>query len=134
MRYMAAAFITVLAFMGTAHAQQDNTTPTPQITATPAPLTGDEKLDINTATAVDLERLPGIGPKLAQAIVQHRETQGEFVLPADVMRVPGIREGRFAQIKPYITADNDGTMLWRKGDAKPAGDGKTPPRKPSQRL
>lgn len=114
-------FIVMLVMLAStaAFGQQPTTTPTGK--ATPAitpsqnqmpPLTGSEKVDINHADQSTLERLPGVGPKLAQAIVTYREQNGEFVLPADVMRVPGIREGRFAQIKPWISADAEGTMLW----------------------
>lgn len=110
-RHIAAAMVMLMVGIA-AHAQSPTTTPAQNEVL---PLQTGEKVDVNTATQTDLERLPGIGPKLAQAIVTHRETVGAFVLPADLMRVPGIREGRYAQVKPWITADVEGTMLYSTG-------------------
>jgi len=61
--------------------------PRPQ--GTPIP-TG--PLDINNASAAELERLPGVGPKLAQAIVEHRAAHGPFAGPAQLAEVKGISE------------------------------------------
>ncbi len=61
--------------------------PRPQ--ATPNP-TG--PLDINRASAAELERLPGVGPKLAQTIVEHRAAHGLFAGPAQLAEVKGISE------------------------------------------
>ncbi len=49
-------------------------------------------LDINHASAAELERLPGVGPKLAQAIVEHRAAHGSFAGPAQLAEVKGISE------------------------------------------
>jgi len=56
---------------------------------TPAPV---GPLDINSASATDLERLPGVGPKLAQAIVEYRAEHGPFAGPAQLAAVKGISE------------------------------------------
>ena len=61
-----------------------------------------EKLNINTATAEELTKLPGIGPALSQAIVEYREENGNFSSIADIMKVSGIGEGRFSAIEEYI--------------------------------
>jgi competence protein ComEA len=61
----------------------------PRPVATPLP-TG--PLDINSASAGDLERLPGVGPKLAQAIVEYRAEHGPFAGPAQLAEVKGISE------------------------------------------
>ncbi|MCS7216409.1 MAG: helix-hairpin-helix domain-containing protein [Candidatus Bipolaricaulota bacterium] len=47
-------------------------------------------LDLNRATAAELERLPGIGPVLARRIVEWRETYGPFRSVQDLLKVPGI--------------------------------------------
>ena len=59
-------------------------------------------VNINTASAAELETLPGIGPALAQRIVEHREANGPFAQPADIMAVRGIGEGIYAQIADRI--------------------------------
>lgn len=64
-----------------------------------------ETLDINTATAEELTKLPGIGEALSQAIVEYREKNGYFSCIEDIMKVNGIGEGRFAAIKEYICAE-----------------------------
>ena len=63
-----------------------------------------EKLNINTATAEELMKLPGIGEALSQAIVEYREKNGVFSSVEDIMEVDGIGEGRFAAIEEYICA------------------------------
>jgi competence protein ComEA len=60
-------------------------------------------VNINTATAAELETLPGIGPKTAEAIVEYREANGPFETIEDIMDVPGIGEGTFEKIKDRIT-------------------------------
>ena len=62
-------------------------------------------VDINRATREELERLPGIGPALASRIVEHRERYGAFRRVEHLLVVRGISERRFAELRPYITAD-----------------------------
>ncbi|MGB9886015.1 MAG: helix-hairpin-helix domain-containing protein [Moorellales bacterium] len=64
---------------------------------------GSGQININTATAQELEALPGIGPTLARRIVAYREEHGPFRTVEDIKNVSGIGEGRFAQIKDLIT-------------------------------
>jgi len=49
-----------------------------------------------------LETLPGIGPTLAQAIIDYRETSGGFYFIEDIMNVPGIGPSKFEDIKDLI--------------------------------
>ncbi len=49
-------------------------------------------LDINSATAKELEQLKGVGPKRAQAIVQYRQQHGDFSSVKDLLKVRGIGE------------------------------------------
>lgn len=61
------------------------------------------RVNLNTASAQELETLPGIGPVLAQAIASDREQQGVFSTPEDIMRVDGIGKGIYEKIKDQIT-------------------------------
>ncbi len=56
----------------------------------------------NTAPPEDLELLPGIGPALAQRIVQHRATHGPYRSPSDLLVVPGVGERLVKRITPYL--------------------------------
>lgn len=62
-------------------------------------------MNINTATASELESLPGIGPVLAERIVAYRTDHGPFGAIEDIMDVSGIGEGYFAQIRELITVE-----------------------------
>lgn len=61
------------------------------------------KININTATQAELESLPRIGPKVAQRIIDYRAQNGNFKRVEDIMKVKGIGEKIFAQIKDLIT-------------------------------
>ena len=62
-----------------------------------------QTVDINTASAQELDKLPGIGPSKAQAIVDYRNEHGDFKSVEDIKNVQGIKEGTFSKIKDYIT-------------------------------
>ncbi len=68
------------------------------------------KININTAPAADLESLPRIGPKVAQRIVEYRTQNGNFKKIEDLMKVKGIGEKIFAQIKDLITVGPEGQV------------------------
>jgi comEA protein len=61
------------------------------------------KININTAGQAELESLPRIGPKVAQRIIDYRNQNGNFKKIEDIMKVKGIGEKLFAQIKDLIT-------------------------------
>ena len=65
--------------------------------------TGSETVDINTADAGALEALPGIGPSLAAAIVEHRERNGPFASVDELVEVSGIGPVKLEQIRPSAT-------------------------------
>ena len=65
-------------------------------------------LDLNTATAEQLEMLPGVGEELAGRILAWREEHGGFSSVEEIMEVPGIGEGKFAALEGRITV-NEGT-------------------------
>ena len=60
-------------------------------------------VNINTASAAELETLPGVGPATAQAIIEDRETNGPFLTPEDLMRVTGIGPKKFDAVKDLVT-------------------------------
>lgn len=62
-----------------------------------------EKININTATAGELEQLPGIGPSKAKAIVDYRNRNGPFRSPAEIQNVSGIGPKTFEKLKDLIT-------------------------------
>lgn len=64
-----------------------------------------KKIDLNSASAYQLELLPGIGPVLSQRIINHRETKGKFQKIEDVMKVSGIGPKTFEKIKDLITVE-----------------------------
>lgn len=59
-------------------------------------------VNINTATAEQLQTLPGIGQAKANAIIAYREANGSFSSIEDLRQVPGIKEGVFGQIQALI--------------------------------
>ena len=61
-------------------------------------------IPINTASVEELDTLPGIGPKTAQAIFEYRGTHGKFTSAEDLLQVPGIGPKKLAALKPHITA------------------------------
>ena len=61
-----------------------------------------QTVNINTATAEELDALPGIGPTKAQAIIDYRNENGRFNSIEDIQKVKGIKEGEFSKIKDYI--------------------------------
>ncbi|MFH1478671.1 MAG: helix-hairpin-helix domain-containing protein [Candidatus Omnitrophota bacterium] len=62
-------------------------------------------VNINTAAYPELERLPGIGPALARAIVLYRQDRGAFKDKEDIKDVNGIGRKKFDKIKELITID-----------------------------
>lgn len=60
-------------------------------------------VNINTASASELEALPGIGPAKAKAIVEYRQQNGGFKSAEDLKKVKGIGEGIFSKLKAEVT-------------------------------
>ncbi|MBV8170806.1 MAG: ComEA family DNA-binding protein [Candidatus Eremiobacteraeota bacterium] len=61
-----------------------------------------ESLDVNTASAEELVQLPGVGPSLAQRIVDYRQQNGPFQTVDDLQNVPGIGPSKFDRLAPFV--------------------------------
>ena len=60
-------------------------------------------LDLNTASASDLDSLPGIGQSFADRIIEYRTTNGPFTSVEDLQKVKGIGAALFAKIAPLVS-------------------------------
>ena len=60
-------------------------------------------INLNTATAAELESLPGIGAKVAARIVEYRQKNGPYKKVEELMNVQGIGEKSFLKLKPQLT-------------------------------
>lgn len=72
---------------------------------TEAGLTADGKVILNTANAAELERLPGIGPARATAILALRARLKKFRKPTDLLRVRGIGQKTLKRMLPHLVVD-----------------------------
>lgn len=83
----------------------------PTATAAPSPIVSDipsqnanktDLININTATAAELDTLPGIGEVLAQKIIEYRAKNGLFSSISDIKGVSGIGDAKFEAIRSLI--------------------------------
>lgn len=70
--------------------------------STSQPKTGGS-ININTASATELDVLPGVGPSTAQAIVSYRNKKGPFARVEDLLNVPGIGPAKLSQMRGQIS-------------------------------
>ena len=76
---------------------------TVQREASEAVIPGRTLVNVNTASAEELETLTGVGPVLAEAIVSYRDEHGAFKTPEELMNVKGIGEGKLSAFRAEIT-------------------------------
>jgi len=62
-------------------------------------------ININLASVVELEQLPGVGPATAKAIVAYREKNGAFLKVEDLLKVRGIGPAKLSEILPRARAN-----------------------------
>ena len=62
-------------------------------------------ININTASAEEIEKLPGIGRKTAEAIVRFREESGPFRRVEHLMQIRGVSEKRFVEIRQFLKTE-----------------------------
>ena len=63
------------------------------------------RININTASAAELEKLPGVGRVLAERIIEHREQYGPFRRPEHLIIVRGISDRRFRALRELISVE-----------------------------
>jgi competence protein ComEA len=73
-------------------------TPVPEVVTSTT-----ELININIASIAELDTLPGIGPSLAQRIIEYREQNGPFINAEDIINVPGIGAGSYERFRDLIT-------------------------------
>jgi len=77
------------------------------VCAWPARAAEADKVNLNTANAEELTKVPGITPELAKAIVERRTASGTFKTPEDLLAVPGMTQELLRKIAPQVDAKGD---------------------------
>lgn len=94
----------------TAGTEENNAPEQPPAAAAPIIVSADADpgprlVNINTAGATELETLPGVGPVIAQSIIDHRQANGPFNSIDEILEVSGIGPAKFEQLKEMIVVD-----------------------------
>ncbi|MDO9099435.1 MAG: helix-hairpin-helix domain-containing protein [Caldisericota bacterium] len=63
------------------------------------------RVNLNSCTAAELDALPGIGPALAERIVEFRKQQGQFGSIDELRKVQGVKKALASSLKPYLYVD-----------------------------
>jgi len=94
--------LAAFAFLAAAqpHAQSK---PAPPARTDTKPSAAASVVNLNTASAAELEKLPGVGARTAARIVEYRQKKGPFKKIEELMNVQGIGEKSFLKLKPQIT-------------------------------
>lgn len=66
----------------------------------------DGPFDLNRATRADLQRLPGVGPALAERIISARDEAGPFISVDDLRRIPGIGVAKLERLRPFLSVSD----------------------------
>lgn len=100
--FAAIAVLTAIAFGAASCGGRNEVRNTQTETAYSAPA---DAININTASAADLQRIPHVGEKTALRIIEHREQYGPFRRPEHLMMIPGISDSRFRKIQHLVRVD-----------------------------
>ena len=106
---MVRTFLSLVALIALA-APVDAQAPASTQSASPAA----KVINLNTATALELETLPGIGPAMAARILEYREKNGPFQKIEELMNIQGIGERVFLRLRPQITVTPPATSASRQ--------------------
>jgi len=79
------------------------------------------KVDLNTATAADLEALPGIGPTYARRIIEYRQQKGPFTDISQIKEVQGIGQTLYARINDRLTVGEEVSEPVPTEEVEPSG-------------
>jgi len=101
LRALVLALFSALTVHAQAHAQV--------ATAEEPAASSDGVINIQTASAEELQRLPGIGPSKAEAIIAQR-TRAPFRRIEDILRVRGIGRATFRRLRPYLSVTGSTTL------------------------
>jgi competence ComEA-like helix-hairpin-helix protein len=97
----------LMSFSSTGCVKLPHSSPASATQLAPVYATGEARVaqttNINTATAEELEKLPGIGRALAARIISYREQYGSFRRAEHLLIVRGIGDRRFRRLRPLIT-------------------------------
>jgi competence protein ComEA len=96
------ALLLALVFGGGAAAAQSKPAKAPKAAAAPS-----APVNLNTATAAQLEALPGVGARTAQLIIEHRQKNGGFKKIEELMTIKGIGEKSFLKLKPFVVVEGE---------------------------
>jgi len=99
-RILMAAIFGIAVSAAVASAQSKATAPKAAATVT---ATATAPVNLNTATVEQLATIPGVGPKMAERIIDYRQKNGGFKKVEDLMNVSGVGEKSFLKMKPLIT-------------------------------
>lgn len=95
-----------------------------------------QQIDINAASASELELLPGVGPSLAKRIIEARGRLGGFTEPQHLRQVKGVGEKTLAKLLPYLKFDSEHLEHTRKSELNLgyAGDVAALPKQPRTQV
>lgn len=80
------------------------------VAAAGTPTTPQGVVNVNTATAEQLQLLPRIGPAMAQRILDFRDSNGPFQSTDELIAVRGIGERSLEQLRPFVSTDGATTL------------------------
>ena len=93
---------------------------------------GIKKIPLNVASAKQMEKINGVDGKLAEAIVEYRETKGVFDAPEDLLKVPGLTKDIYKLMDPQVGSEGDLYCVPEEGSEDDEDDEDEIPLSPSK--